>query len=280
MAIAYLNENATSLAAANWSDATGFAAAATLFITDGSVPIVNDVDHGSSNIEYLVITEGRTGDIAAAGTPVECQVDNSADARIEYRASGGRFYFAHADSTSQCEIFVVNSTGGSVYLEGGTIDDLQVARVAYLHVNASTVLSDTAGEKVYLGSGRGVIENNATGITECNIFGGNWTIKRDGTYNIYGPATVVFDIPDASPTTTINQYAPGSVVQIKRGDVGTVVHHAGLMATKGERPISIGSSSYTRGPANLAKTAFNDIDTIATPTVWGGQTEQIGESPL
>jgi len=277
MAFTNLNENATSVAAANWEDATGFAAGAELEISDGSVAILNDLDQSASDIEALVITEGRTGDIGKAGTPLQCQVDNSTDARVEYRASGGRFYFTHADNTSTCEYFIANSTGGSVYIEGGTIDDLEVARVAYLEIGANAVVTNAK-----LGDGRGVIENNATGMTSCEIFGGHWTIKRDGTYKIHGDAVVVFDIPDSSPTMSVEQTGRASKVYFKRcATVATVTHNSGLQATVGvaERAVNLGGSAYNRGPASLARTAFRDVDTIATPTVWGGQATQIGAIP-
>lgn len=272
MAIAYLNENATSFAAANWDDATGFADAAQLIIADGTTATTQDADQSASDVEYLVVTEGRTGDLGAAGTPLQFEADTPSGARVEYRANGGRFYANPAGNG--WDTFIVNSSGGSPFLEGGTVTDLEIAQCAYFEANPTTTITNFK-----IGGGRGLIDGAASGttaVTSGEFWGGQWTVRRDGVYDVYGTATVVFDVLDASPATTIRLNSPMAKVFILRGDVATVVHNAGHMATKGERAISVGGTSYTRGPANIATTAFNDIDTIATPTAWGGQIQQIG----
>ena len=50
---AYLNTGATSLAAANWSDATGAGAGAELIIPDGSATISSDLDISANAIDVL-----------------------------------------------------------------------------------------------------------------------------------------------------------------------------------------------------------------------------------
>ena len=69
MAIAYLNEGAVSLAAANWSDATGFANNATLVISSGSQTITTSLDQSglSGGIDTLDILQVFTGRIGGAG---------------------------------------------------------------------------------------------------------------------------------------------------------------------------------------------------------------------
>lgn len=268
MSVTYLNENATGFAAANWEDATGFANGAELYISDGTVAATDNADQSASDVLSFVVLEGRSGNLGTAAAPVKFEADTPAGARVEYRANAGHFY--GATSGSGWARLVLNASGGSFTGVSGTITALECTRVAGLTIETGMVVTTA-----YLYSGSGVIENNATGLTNCYIFGGRWTIKRDGVYHIYG-GHVTFDVPDATPTTTVNQYNPDSTVVVARGDIATVSHLAGMMRTKGERAVSIGGSAYTRGPAQFARTAFNDVDTIAAATVIGGQTAQIG----
>jgi hypothetical protein len=100
MAVAFLNTGATSMAAANWSDTTGFAAAAQLVIREGSQAIVNDLNQSASSIEFLDIQEGFSGNIGNASGSLRCDADGTAESpttrlsRIRYNASGGNFYFS------------------------------------------------------------------------------------------------------------------------------------------------------------------------------------------
>ena len=70
MATIYLNDGATSLAAANWSDATGLVNSATGVIRSGGQSITSDVDFNAVNVLSLRIAEQFTGTIGSAAAPL------------------------------------------------------------------------------------------------------------------------------------------------------------------------------------------------------------------
>lgn len=283
MANAFLNNGATSLAAANWSDATGFGATANtaeLTVGEGNANIVDDVDQSAAtghDVVYFVVEEGFTGTLGKAGTPVQFEAATPSNARVEYRAGGGAFYAS--PSGTGWDTLILN-TSGQMYIEGGTVASLEVTRCPLVNIGASAVITNAK-----LGGGGGTIEYNSTGFTSCDIYSGTWIIKREGTFTINGDARVTFDIPETNPTMDVKQHSHLSRLHLKRCEViATMEHNAGYQGTVGvgERPTSIGSTAYTLGPASLAVRAFRDVDTLDETTNftrWGGQLSQIGRVP-
>lgn len=200
MAIAYLNEGATSFAAANWSDATGFATNATLVISSGSQVISGALDQSAvvTGINSLHIRSGFSGRIGGP-TPLKVDADAGAPNLISYGASAGAMYLqAGGGSAVITNLYV--GTGGQAYLLGGTFTNVYFSR-GYMSVNESTVATNA-----YLFGGSSVFEAG-TVFTVLNVFGGNHVIKRAcATVNVFG-GSVVYDVPTSEATTaTVNVY--------------------------------------------------------------------------
>lgn len=263
MALAYLNENATSAAAANWSDSTGFADGAELVLGDNSgADVVSDVDQSglTTGVESFEIQATFNANAGQAGTPFIFDADNSADAFVRH---GGprRFYYNAGGGSTNCN-FLYQIGTGATYLEGGTVDDTYVSR-GELYANAFTVLTNFTAY-----GGRGTIENNATGITSATIKGGQWTIKRDGTYVIEG-GTVTLDIPDTSPTISLTIKQGARCVVLQANAIATVYNDGVLDISRAKRPITLGASTHEQGSfATLARGSLNH--TITEPTYPGG----------
>jgi hypothetical protein len=269
MAVTYLNENATSLAAANWEDSTGFADDAQLVIASGSVATVDDVDQNASDVEYLIVTEGRTGDLGTAASPVKFEADTPAGNKVEIRGSGGNFYGeTSGNGWNRC---IVYSAGMNFHGIAGTITLLEVAAVPLMRIETGMVVTTA-----HIWSGRSVIEANDTRITNLYIYGGNHTLKREADVHLYG-GSLTIDVAKATPTIDVHVYNPNATLNFVRGDITDYTHAAGYAKTKGERAITIGSGTYVRGPSPFVREAYNDIDTISTvDTQLGGQTTNVG----
>jgi len=259
MALAYLNENATSAAAANWSDTTGFADGAELVLSvSNGIAVVNDVDWSAltTGVESFEIQPAFNADAGQAGTPFEFDADNSADAFVKH---GGprRFYYSATGGSSNCN-FLYQVGTGATYLEGGTIDDTYVTR-GELYANASTVLTN-----VQVFGGRGTIENNATGFTSYTQKGGNWTVKRDGTM-VVEKGTLILDIPDAAPTISLTVKQGARVVVLQANAIATVTNDGVIDLTRAKRPVTLGASNHDQGPyATLLQGTLNHTITAAT----------------
>jgi hypothetical protein len=273
MAKTNLNENATSFAAANWEDATGFADEAQLEISDGTIACTEDADQSATDIDYLQITSGRTGDIGTAASPLTFEANDDAypgnEGRVEIRGSGGNFYGATAGGGwDRC---VVYASGMNTHLISGTVDLLEVSTVPLLRVETGMVVTTA-----HIWSGRSVIEANDTRITNLYIYGGNHTLKREADVFLYG-GKLTIDVAKATPTIDVHVYNPNAELNFVRGDITDYTHAAGYAKTKGERAITIGSGVYVRGPSPFVREAYNDIDTISTvDTQLGGQTTNVG----
>lgn len=262
MALAYLNENATSAAAANWSDTTGFADGAELVLSAGTVDVVSDVDQSglTTGVESFEIQATYNANAGAAGTPFVFDADNSADAFVKH---GGprRFYYDAGGGSSNCNFYYHTGVGQS-YLEGGTIDNVHSVRGSF-NANASTVITNAT----FYG-GTAVIENNATGFTSCVVKGGIVTSKRDGTYVVEG-GTLILDIPDASPTLDVTVKQGGRVIVRQANALATLVNDGSVDIASAKRPVTLGATDHEQGPyARLVRGSLNH--TITEPTYVAG----------
>ena len=259
MALSYLNENATSAAAANWSDSTGFADNAELVLSvSNGIAVTSDVDHSSltTGVESFEIQPAFNADAGQAGTPFQFDADYSADAFVKH---GGprRFYYSATGGSSNCNFYYHVGTG-QTYLEGGTIDNTYVTRGEF-YANASTVLTN-----MQVFGGRGTIDNNATGFTAYTQKGGSWTVKRDGTF-IVERGTLILDIPDASPTVSLTVEQGARVIVLQANAIATVNNDGIIDLTRAKRPITLGASTHNQGPyAKLYQGTLNHTITAAT----------------
>lgn len=179
---AYLNEGATAFAAANWSDATGFAAAAELVIDKGGQTIVTNLDQSSFSIASFDVGPGFSGHIGTdAAGPLIVDVDGGAPNRVTYAAGSGSFRLRAGGNNSLVTDLIID-TGGVAYLQGGTFTNIFLRR-GTLFANSSTAITN-----FYAYGGTSVIDDNATGITLVEIEGGQHVIKRGWTtLNTGGP---------------------------------------------------------------------------------------------
>jgi len=143
MATAYLNSGATSLAAVNWSDSTGFGTAnAELVIPGGSQNITSDVDQGTNNIRFLRIARDFSGNIGTASAPLdvdafdgthgEWSTANANEGRIVHSGTGSLFFQSDADGITN---FMQDGPGKSFLVSGA---------VPYVRVNAGTFQAETS----------------------------------------------------------------------------------------------------------------------------------------
>lgn len=244
MAIAYLNDGATSLAAANWSDAAGFGAAATLVINSGTQSIQSGLDQSASSIEYLDILEGFSGTIGGAAGALKCDADGTAESaatiksRIRYWASGGALYFDAAGGTALAH-YVQIKTGGRYYGVGGLQKNVHLEQGEAFFAAGVTA----TGGVWHFDGGSGTIDYHATNvIPSLFVMGGAHSLKRNATTLYVGGGTVTIDC-QALSITTVNQYG-GRVNLINCGDFTTYNGFGGVLdASRLGRAVSLGTAN-------------------------------------
>lgn len=244
---ATLNKNANSLAAANWSDATGFADNAELVIADGTVDIDTALDQSglTAGISYLIIRASYRANVGSAGTPLECDVDGTdptdtfaaptlamfAPTSLYYQASGGN---------NVCDN-LVQAGSGRVFLEGGTITNLRQAS-GRVDVNASTVVTNAN-----ITGGRCEFAYNATNFTDLTVRGGNVITKRGGTM-IVRAGTLVVDVDLASPTLSITVERGAQLIVRDGAAIATLTNYGVADLRQAKRPVTI--TTLNRGPTS------------------------------
>lgn len=198
MAIAYLNEGATSLAAANWSDAAGFANNATLVINAGTQTITTSLDQSQVNksIDSLDIISPFGGNIYGASfAPLISDVDGSADtaatpvSRLRYWPSAGVMYFSAAGVSGVCHYLQVGGSG-QLNLVGGDTKHVHLQDAGELNVGQSA--TSGASGTWHLNGGKSFIDSHASDtLVTVKVTAGTHYIKRafttsTGALYVYG----------------------------------------------------------------------------------------------
>ena len=246
MAIAYLNEGSVSLAAANWSDSTGFANAATLVISSGSQTITTALDQSalSAGIDTIDILPGFTGRIGGPGFgSLKVDADEGgATHRIIYNAGGGSLYLQAGGDNTLISNFWMSSLG-SCYLTGGTFTNVVLGQGS-LSVDATTVLTDPIFD------GGTAIVQAGTAATSVTVRGGAHVWKRGATtINVHGRGRLTIDCAGVA-ITTINILSPDAeVILLSSGTITTVNNWGRLTADKLSRAVTI--TTYNSGPAGF-----------------------------
>lgn len=277
MAETTLNEGATSLAAANWADATGVVDNGQLVINrpfGSGVPLITSVDWSglTVGIDYLDIKRGAVGTLGSGGSPFKVDADTAATDRVTnhgnvtlyIEAGGGSTLIQNFDCGNLSRNFMVGGTFGTTTVQGGSLD-----------VNESTVLTnfDAYG-------GQGEIAYNATPITLCRIMRGNWTIRRACTTLIVGDSANVIYAPDtAASHTGTSLFNYGGVIDWRAGAIPTVLSiggridfsNADISFTPGSTSFVVGGTLITEGNGTVVTTNI---------TYYGGMVRNVGgESP-
>lgn len=233
MAVAYLNEGATSFAAGNWTDATGFADDATLVInTPGNQTISASLDqsglgtgagNGPESLDVYAPFAGFIGSTAAGALTVAFEGTPYSEAnhvsRFRYWAAGGECrYTAGAGS---CHLLEVGGAG-KMFVTGGALE-VVCQDGGSLNVNASTTFADTG--RVDLQSGTSYIDTHGSDLIGFyNALGGTHTLKRGGvavtgTLRVGSGATVTLDsTAGAWPLIIVDG---GTLIWVSAGAPGT-----------------------------------------------------------
>jgi hypothetical protein len=240
MAVATFSETATDFAAANWSDATGFTAAAQLVIPSGSQSIQSGLNQSASSIEYLDVLEGFTGIIGGASGALICDADGTAEAaatvvsRIRYWAGAGAMYFTAGGGNTLAHYVQIN-TGGRFYGVSGIMKNMHLDRGT---ASFSENVAATSGVWTNMGGALQIAYAAASAIPTLNLVGGSTTLFRNATtINVYGGNNTI-DCK-ALAITTINMYG-GSLAVRNCGTITTFNAYGGLLDFSGlSRPLTI-----------------------------------------
>lgn len=211
MAETQLNTGATSFAAANWADATGFANSAQLAIVDGSQTINAGLDQSAlgTGINYLEVRSGFSGIIGGNSGPLIVDADAGSSPHITYAAGGGAFYLRAGGGSSLISRFDQKSNGRA-YLTNGTFTEVNLTTGTLVLADAATATT------VVLSGGTATLDGGGAGTSATIIvLGGTHRIRRPaGTLLVVVGGTVHYEAPSGS-SSVLSQYG------------GTVYHYSG-----------------------------------------------------
>jgi len=265
MSLAYLNAGATDLAAANWSDATGFTTNAQLAIDSGSQAIVTNVDQSgvASGIEYLDVYPAFTGTIGTAAAPLIVDADQATDPHVLYAASAGAMFLASDGITK------LQKTGGSTLtLTTGTFPLIEHQQ-GQMTVEAAVVVT-----AAYLMGGVSEIKDNATAITTLDITGGTHTIYRGAATVILSNCTVYVDTGSDSFGSTSLTIGPGTTLYWVSGNLPIVTWRGGKILNQLRNPATFGGTSsiiYAPAAVGYQGQSNGPTATWSTPTTVRGR---------
>lgn len=240
--MAYLIGQSISLAAANWSDATGFADNAALEIRDGQQTISAGLDQSAltEGVSTIDVGPGFSGNIGGPSGSLKCDVDGSGTPQFRYAAAGGSLYYEAKGDNNLCVRFV-NSSSARAYLTGGTFTTLEL-NSGYTEVSDSVTLSSQT----------------------VNLTGG--TLKCDaviGTLNQWGGNAILTKAPTTWIQwggTGVHDSASGNITTFSQGPNGHLDHRGGNIAT-----FTI-AGSFTLANATRAGTLAGTAGTIVITT--------------
>lgn len=242
MAIEFLNEGATSLAAANWSG-SGFADNATLIIDKpfgAGAPITSDVDFSSltTGIDYLDIKPGAIGTIRGlkvdADSAAGDYIRNHGRVRLEMESGGG------AVNNFDCGVGSVN------YVNAGTYTNVTV-NGGYFEAGETAVITN-----IDLFAGNGRIRKNGTDVTLGRIYSGSWLIERPGIWEVHKDADVTFEFADDADATSSELFVDGGRTKIVFAAFPEVTLLAGMVdESVASRPFTLGGTLYLLGGASV-----------------------------
>lgn len=272
MAETTLNAGATSLAAANWADTTGFANGAQLLIDGtrvGNQNITAGLDQSATNIEYLdVINYGGT--IGGAAGPLKCDADGTAESATSVVSrvrwwSPGTLYFSAAGGNTLAHYF--QQRGGTCNIASGILKNVHVDSGVFYCADA------VSGSGVWhLQGGSGTFDYHASNvIAEAWARSGTWTFaKKPTALYIMSGASVTLDCQALTPT---NIYMLGGTLRlISAGGITNFYGFAGTLdAGNLQRSVTAGSSV-----CQLA----SGLNIVSNPKLAFGTKSYIGSGPV
>lgn len=272
MAVAYLNEGAVSVAAANWSDATGFADNATLVIDKpfgGGSPLTASVDQSAltTGIDYLDILKGAVGQLGTGASPLQVDADTAAGDGITnygnvtlYFKGGGSGVINNFSCGAGSRNIQTDDTVGQVVVEGGSYTAEESAVITNF---------DAYG-------GTGEIKYNSTKITLCRIMRGTWILRRACTSLIVGEnARVIIDIDDAASMTSTAITNYGGTIDLVHGAYPTLTSIGGTIDLRNaRRAFEIGGTAITLGGTRIIE--GSEVVTVSNVTNVGNSKRSVG----
>lgn len=250
--MAYLNEGATSLAAANWSDTTGFADNATLEIKypfGNGNPVTLGLDNSglTEGIDSLDISVGAVGQIGNGTTALEVDADTATTDYVRNRGNVILYLAASGDDN----IIRNFDFGGQSrnYLTGGTFTNI-TGDGGYLEAGENAVITN-----FYAAGGSGIIKYNATEITTAVIAGGTWVIERGvNTLYVAQGARVIYDPNDSVSHTGNTLDISGGVFDWRAGAIPTVNGRGGRIDFSNAREaFTPGGTAFTVFGTSIAE---------------------------
>jgi len=273
MSVEYLNEGATSFAAANWALVNGTAGSgvvdgAELVCSAGGANVTAGLSYVTASIAFLKLAERFSGNIGTSSTPLVLDADATdtewsssaaTSSRIEHYGPGTLFITAGAGSTKVSNFFQFG-VGRSVFVNG-TFANVQVKQGTLQCEAAATIT------KADLFGGSATISTNASAGTTLNIHGGSHTVQRPfTTINVYG-GTLNVNVFYAQAASSINIYG-GTVNLIGHGStaITAITQYGGFLDMTALR-VDTTITTYTRyanarvsgKPMGAAITVTNDV---------------------
>lgn len=266
---AYLNQGATSLAAANWSDTTGFADNAELVIvgtdqTDNN--IVSNLDQSANTtgsgdgIHYLHTRPRFRGNVGTAAAPVITEFDTTYSTQAQVRHAGSGDLYIQGDTCALVE----QIGAGATFLRSGTWTTVVVL------AGSLDISSDAEFDNLYVFGGSVVVNDHASSDYDLiEHTGGTIQLRRGGAtssvYDIGGSARLFSNI-EAGEHKTVRQHG-GTIFPIR----GNIAVYRGIAGTVDERiverDLTIGSTSAVRSAALRIIEAGNSAGTITYSNV-------------
>lgn len=247
--MAYLNGQLTTLAAAGWSDTTGFADNATLEIRDGQQTITGALDQSglTEGITSMDVGPGFSGVIGGTAGPLKCDVDGSGTPQFRYASGGGALYYQAAGDNNLCVKFI-NSSAGRAYLTGGTFTTLELN-------SGYTEISDAVTPTTVNLTG-GTLRCDAV-ITTLNQWGGNAILTKAPTTWIQWGGSGIHDSVSGN-ITTFSQ-GPGGFLDHRGGNIATFTIAGRFTVANATRAGTLAGTAGT-----IVLTTANIVDTSPT----------------
>lgn len=278
MATAYLNEGATGVADALWSDSAGFSATYPVLAINRPIgtgsPVVADIDQSalSAGVFSFDVLPGATGTLGTPSNAITFDADNEsagsagdqASARVTNYGSGFALNCVAGGNNTLFKNLAVGPgpNGEPNYLNflGGTATNVGVSG-SHFYANQTAVITNFDGY-----GGHSLIDYNATAIALFRAVGGVHIVQRKVTaFEIGGNARVIYDpnktITDFS-STSLKQY--GGVFVPKRGAIPTIVSLAGVLDFSDLREaVTPGGTSWLLGGGKIIPSdLLNDSNAV------------------
>lgn len=267
MAITYtatLNPGAVSMAAANWSDATGFGHAnPKLLVTvdDENQTISGGLDQsGSSAVDLIHFIGGRPRVIGTSNGPLIVKPDNTytTEPNFLWRCIGGVLYLEFV--TNECPLVVLGGEG-EVYIQDGAITRLVCEGPKVTVAGAADITTELIVNK-----GNVFLESSSDTVPTTRVNGGYLDSERclETTLHLHAGICRVFD---TTGTNLATANLTGGLYIPEAGNAATINRDGGLIdLLQAKRSLTLGGTAITNyGPGPFPSTT-------GIVTVGGGTT--------